>query len=771
MKTRVVWAVIGALLVAPVFSQQPRVIATVNVSANPHDIAISETTDMAVVVHSTAVSESGTDQYIATLIDLNSRFIRGRVRVGPRPSGVAVHPTKPLAVVVGQQGDGTDEFSRACFIIDLVQKKAIASIRLEGVTNPDVAINPVTDEALIPNSTKDLLHVIDLKGFSLKRSIAVADIDRGVDINPLTNQAAVGLDRGNVAIINVASGQRTATTEGTFSRVYGVHVLSQLDQVLVAFDTNGPNLRRFSMKDGRLLGEMALGDFVHNVAAQPYGNFAVTVCETCDRAFVVDLQGRIEPLAIPVQGNPYYGIAYDSRRNQFWVTNELTDGSVSVIQIPTQLNFPRVSHSPSTFTGLALTNLDADTNMTLTAFFGGVGLPARSYALARNRQFARLSNEALGFNAPLDGWMSVTTPDVVRGFSLFADTAVNFIDGADATGRMYTRSILPVISQGQDTFTEISVVNPNLDSANATLEYFGTDGTLIGRRQAVIGPQGLMRDLVQRIVPETAGKTQGYLLVTGDRPLVPYEVFGNTRSIAALNAQSITEGWARVFFPQFASGGPYRTDIGVVNLEDREITIRIFAYRNDGTLHSSVAGNPRIVVLPPKGQLLATIEALFGIGGGQVNDGWLMVESNQLADPGPIGTGPASFGQIQGFVSYGNDQQLASIAAQGAPRVTHNFSHAAEADGFFTGLAFLNPNATDVTVSVEVFRPDGSSVGTFPLVLKPNQKISRLLGAELLPAANGMTGGFIKVAASAPIFALELFGTTSGSALASVPPQ
>jgi DNA-binding beta-propeller fold protein YncE len=760
----------AVLLVAPVFSQA-RVIATVNVASNPHDIAISETTDLAVVVHSTALSEGNSEQYIATLIDLNSRLIRTRIRVGLRPSGVAVHPTKPLAVVVGQQGEGTDEFNRACFIIDLAQKKAVASIRLEGVSNPDVAINPVTDEAFIPSSGKNVLHVVDLNTFALKRSIPVADIDRGVDLNPLTNHAAVGLRRGQVAIINLTSGEKVATTEGDFSGAYGLQVLAQPNQVLVAFDTGGPNFRRFDMKDGRLLGEQALGDFAHNVQAQPYGRYALTVCETCDRAFVVDLQGKTETQAIPVQGNPYYGIAYDPRRSQFWVVNEQSEGSISIIQIPTQLNFPRIAQSASTFTGLAFTNLDADTSLTLTAFSGGLPLPSRGFSLARNRQFARLASEALGLGTSLDGWMSVITPDVVRGFSLFADTAVNFIDGADATDRMYTRSILPVISLGQDQFTEVSVVNPNSDPANATIDYYATNGTLMGRRQVVIGAHGLLRDLAQNIVPETADKTEGYLLITADRPLVPHEVFGNTRRLGALNAQSITEGWTRIYFPQFASGGLYGTTIGAVNLEDHEIILRVFAYRNDGTLFTAAGGNPRVVPVPARGEFLTSVQTLFGIGGAELNDGWLMIESNRQADPGPIGIGPASFGQIQGFVSYGNDQQLAAVAAQATPRVTHNFSHAAEAQGFFTGLAFLNPNAADVTVSVEVFRPDGSPVGSFSLVLRPNQKISRLLGAELLPAANGMAGGFIKVAASAPIFALELFGTYSGSALANVPPQ
>jgi hypothetical protein len=90
---------------------------------------------------------------------------------------------------------------------------------------------------------------------------------------------------------------------------------------------------------------------------------------------------------------------------------------------------------------------------------------------------------------------------------------------------------------------------------------------------------------------------------------------------------------------------------------------------------------------------------------------------------------------------------------------------------YFTGVALYNPNATDVSVRVEVYSESGQRTGSATIPLGGGNRISKTL-PELVPAIAEQIRGYIRItAAGGPVVGYELFGTQSLDFLAAVTPQ
>src|SRR5439155_14020125 len=89
---------------------------------------------------------------------------------------------------------------------------------------------------------------------------------------------------------------------------------------------------------------------------------------------------------------------------------------------------------------------------------------------------------------------------------------------------------------------------------------------------------------------------------------------------------------------------------------------------------------------------------------------------------------------------------------------------------YFTGIAMYNPNASDVTVTIDVFSADGVKTGSATLPLRSGNRISKVL-PELVPEVTNQIRGYIRISASGPIISFELFGDQALELLSAVPPQ
>jgi hypothetical protein len=222
------------------------------------------------------------------------------------------------------------------------------------------------------------------------------------------------------------------------------------------------------------------------------------------------------------------------------------------------------------------------------------------------------------------------------------------------------------------------------------------------------------------------------------------------------NAVAVASAATEANFPHVVSGvgggGNWTTVVGVTNLANSSQTVTIaFTPKAGGsaiTVNRTIAAN---------GSMRDTAQNLFNFPSG-FQDGWVRV------------AGTAS---LTAFVAYADSVSggLAVVPVQAAARTTLLFAHIADlpsppaaAPGWYTGLALLNTNNSDATVSVYAMNPDGSLIGgannttTAQFTLKAGSKAANLL-SELIPQTQfrSSDGGFIFVSSTQPLYGLELF--------------
>ena len=444
--------------------------------------------------------------------------------------------------------------------------------------------------------------------------------------------------------------------------------------------------------------------------------------------------------------------------------------STTGLQAASSLIFPRISSEPETLTGLAISNLSAETaTVTLTAYgtdgtvLTGPGFtnPA-TLTIPAHEQAARLLPEIFAGSLPTSAvaWVHLTSPtDGLTGFFLILDGTLTELDGADLP-EAGPQIVFNTVQVDEGFTTELNLINTTALDTVATL-------TLVrpGDDPDVVEDLSLAAHAVARL---DAGSYFGlnsippgsYLRVTADgTALAGFEfVKATDGDLLGLNARKATEKLDSLSFPQMVVSGPWTTELGLVNYSTEPVLITAYAHRPDGSLYGGedLASNPVSRGLNPGEGVVLDIGELFGFTDGDAREGWLEVTSSAKA--------------INGFLSYGipTTGYLAAIAPTPAPAKAAVFSHIASTSGFFTGLAILNPSSLTANVRILAFTPQGTLLGQNDSVLRPLQRLSKLI-TELIPGTANRSNGFVWVKSDIPLYTSSLFGAPK--VLANVPPQ
>jgi hypothetical protein len=123
--------------------------------------------------------------------------------------------------------------------------------------------------------------------------------------------------------------------------------------------------------------------------------------------------------------------------------------------------------------------------------------------------------------------------------------------------------------------------------------------------------------------------------------------------------------------------------------------------------------------------------------------------------------------RIQGAVGFASlsGGGVAALRAEGSGRQQMVFSHVAQGDGYWTGMALFSP--TGGSASVQLYSSAGEAIASRDVNLG-ERRVTTL--DQLLQVGN-VRGGYIQVKSSSDIFGFELFGNQRSSILAAVPPQ
>ena len=441
--------------------------------------------------------------------------------------------------------------------------------------------------------------------------------------------------------------------------------------------------------------------------------------------------------------------------------------SISALQAESTLNFPRLSFDPTTFTGIAIVNpTDQDATVTVTAYgedgtpLAGIMNPAQ-IMVATNQQFADVTLNLFGdqIDPATIGWFQATSPvDGLTGFFLFLNSPTTQFDGADlpvAAGKI----VFIQVRLDSSYTTELNLINPGTAMAELELKLIQETTTIT---QSLSLPSlGVARLDVAEFFNTTALPGNAYVTVSSNVDIAGFEFMRSPDGdLVGLNARSSTETLTQLYFPQMAVLGPFQTSVGMINNSNQAVILTLSVFQPDGTLYDTenLQNNPVARNLDPGEILVEEMVSLFGFMGEDLLDGWLQVESSSPA--------------VTGFLTYGTPStgSAATVTPSRLGQDRAIFSDIETSQGFFTGLAILNPGQLAATVQTVVLTKTGQVVGNSSTVLQPEQRISRLIN-QLVPEAQGQSGGLIFLKSDVPVYASSLFGSNDGLVLANIPPQ
>ena len=440
-----------------------------------------------------------------------------------------------------------------------------------------------------------------------------------------------------------------------------------------------------------------------------------------------------------------------------------------------RLIFPRVSFEAGTLTGIAVLNPNGTPALvTFTAYDeSGQIIEAPGFENRKEITIEAGLQLAEGIAAlfgagPSDtvGWIEATSlSSDLTGFFLYLNLPdFTFFDGADLP-RSNTQLVFPAVLLAEGFSTEINLVNPNAEAATVQLTLQGGETPLTADplEIAALGVRRLdVSEVFAQKLPAGGDALPDPAIVSVDST---QEVAGFAfvrqpeGDLLGLNAVPAQEQLNRLYFPQLAVGEIIRTELSLDNLSGEDTLVTLTAHQKDGELFGSgdITTNPVSLALEAGQVLRLNISETFDFVGDALRDGWLEVAAtSQVLHTALSYTVPAS-------------TSLAAVAtsAQGSRRAA--FSHLATDLGFFTGVALLNPATLAADVRIVAIAADGQILGTATRTLAPGQRISQLLGVELIPQAAGQAGGAVYVRSSIPIYLTSLFGREG--ILANIPAQ
>jgi len=428
----------------------------------------------------------------------------------------------------------------------------------------------------------------------------------------------------------------------------------------------------------------------------------------------------------------------------------------SVAYTQSILNFPR-SFSPAelTSTGYAVVNPGSSAASVLFVLYNGAGsvIASSIQSIPAAGQLALLGSQLFP-GASQAGWVQLASGTVgLQGFWVGGDFAT-FTDGADAAPTSGDL-VFPLVT----TNTELNIANTAVTSNSATIRLFGEDGSeLAASVTRAIAGKGILQSQTAALFPSANLDNARYVRVTGAAGLAGTAVVSGflVNEWGVTNAVNVASAVADANFPHVVSGvgggGNWTTVVGVTNLASASQAVTI-------TFTPKTGGSAITVtrVIAPNGSMLDTAQNIFSFPSG-FQDGWVRV---------------AGTAALTAFVAYADNVSggLAVVPVQPTARTTLLFAHIADlpsppaaAPGWYTGLALLNTNSSDATVSIYAMNPDGTLIGgangtaTAQFTLTAGSKAANLL-SELIPQTQlrSFDGGFIFVSSTQPLYGIELF--------------
>jgi hypothetical protein len=426
--------------------------------------------------------------------------------------------------------------------------------------------------------------------------------------------------------------------------------------------------------------------------------------------------------------------------------------------------------SDEILTGMALTNMGAEpASLSFTALDSAGNLVTgpgivnpKTSTLGPGEQTGVLDAGVFGdafVTSATDGWIKVETasPDV-RGFFLDFDARLSFMDGANfGTGSMTDFAFNEIQPTGK---TRINLVNANPADATVTFRLMTADGVpRSSQSRAISGNGALVAELYDDLFDGLEPDATDYVLVQSTQGVVPFELMQKSAGdISFLAAQDTTAGGTTLYSPQYVSGGPWQTNLSIVNLDAQAGLVTLRLVGEDGVQ----IGESKALSIPALGKLRISDPGFFtSPAPGSVVAGYVEIVSDGVR----LG-GSTAFGDATGQTF---DSALTLISGLQSSAL---FSHIASTDQYFTGIAIVNPNAVDASAMIEIYTAEGQLLDSRQELICAKHRSSHLL-TEYFPSLVGkdQPSGYIRILSDIPVATFALFGTNDLTVVSAIPSQ
>jgi len=436
------------------------------------------------------------------------------------------------------------------------------------------------------------------------------------------------------------------------------------------------------------------------------------------------------------------------------------------------LFYPRVSLDQDSFTSMALTDPERSSpTIDLTAFDSdgstvrgnGITNPL-TQTLASGAQLAAIEYQIYGSglsNLTTEGWGQIdSSANSVEGFYLTFNGTLTYMDGANFAAAPLNSLILP--ENGTQSFTKLFLANTAGAAAGVTIELVAADGTVRNSFSTTLSSHAAyFADLASGIFPGGGADPSDYFRVTSTRGIVGFEYLGNPSSdVAVLSGQDTGAGATSLYSPQFVLGGPWRSTLSVVNLDSISGNATLKWIGDDG----AQIGSTRTVNLNPNGKVYVSDPSFFlgsSVPPPSVTEGYVQITSSGIRLSGSVVFSDAARGAFMTALPLVRELRKSQV-----------LSHVASNDTYFTGIAIMNPNTVNATVTIELFTSSGSLAKSVTRVIPAGHRTSELI-TQYFPDQVGQDwhSGYVRVTSDNVVACFGVFGTQNLSVLAAIPAQ
>jgi len=370
----------------------------------------------------------------------------------------------------------------------------------------------------------------------------------------------------------------------------------------------------------------------------------------------------------------------------------------------------------------------------------------------------------------INGWLNFDGDEsAMASFFMIGDRQLRRLDGGLAHFRTSTELIFPEVQVRDGFATEVSLLNPNLESTDATMSLFSSEGELIEEISSSLPAGVLTTPPLREPDPEAEVRTavfteeafenfvNGYVRVSSQTGVLAFERYFDDQRLAGLNGIPVgpeAELETTLYIPEVEAFAGSETFVNLIHAGTGTASLTLSLKGNQG---EDLAA-PVDLQMEAAHSIRRNVAELFNLVDQGAVTGWILIETDI---PGVVGN--AEVHSVAG-------QAMTSFLLQGSPMESFVFSHVVQRFGISTRLILLNPGPATANVQVEVYRSDGSLLDGLSLSIPPSQRESRLL-KELFPHLPDLIGGSIQVSSDQGLIGLELFFANNPHFLASVPAQ